>query len=90
MATSFTKVWLSLKHRARSRAVRTHDTTSPILIKDKRNSHQKFVQIIISAEARESSYLGGYLGRVTRNTLAAYQRNKIHLFPSEPSFKVQI
>lgn len=59
MATSFTKVWLSLKHRACSRAIRTHDTTSLILIKSKRSSHQKFVWIITSAEARESRFFWG-------------------------------
>lgn len=61
MATSFTKVWLSLKHRQWSRTIRTQNAICLIFIKYKKRSHKRFVGTRTSAEARTSRGFWGAL-----------------------------
>lgn len=61
MATSFTNVWLSLKHRQQSRTVRTQNTTRLMFIKYKKRSHKRFMGITASAEDRASRVFWGVL-----------------------------
>lgn len=85
MATSFTKVWLSLKHKQRSRTIRTQTTTCLIFMKYKKRSHKGFVGATTSAEARASRVFFGYPWQGAEEHSGCKQ---IHFLP-ESSFKVE-